>query len=1252
MSTYTDLHNQVKENITVDYNNRITTQRVRFLNEQNEFWGTLRGNVSAENITIEGGVLKGVTLEDTILNGSLALPDGIDLHKVLQHVKEISSNLTETTERLDNEVEKREKAIRDEATLRSESDIKINSSISLQDFKLNTEILSVRKDLSTEILSVRTDYRNDIDKINVDIYNQSKEISTTLSTVLGNAIKLENTTRENNDAYLSNNIDVLKQETSYLSDEIDETRASLIGEVANRQHITSKLELSIANEVANSKNRDNILSNELLKHANLNCKQFADLSNELFTKIEHDRHYVINNGSTTASNTDNWPYSCKDFAVNIYNPTINDGIAYYQDASGEKYNVGQIFKTSSDELYPFTLKTLTEIQHCGVESALIENWPYGFDINKKSQRTEMNGYTISFDDTKTTGQLSDFVFNIIPTLPQFHKMEYFGTMIGKVSEAYPVDYYEDLISGKIWIDTNDSELETFNKFRNVIFDKKDLSVINKETERITYLGNNKFKLQKNINRTPFIGIRDRLNLEHTEFGRIFENRDGIKGIVKDTSKITEINVYMDDPYNKMVRLYDTYNFRNIVKENIPFGDGFYDIVLSANVVNETASFDLINVSELYKYNFNKINVDGVEVVGGYIVPKKYNKTIAESIDFNSVDVNIEGIMWINAFKGIYTLTKVPNESLWTFEDIDDDKNILNIMFNGTTLYVKVTSGNDGAITKQRYQIKVNEPIIFNPTTCHTHVYTSDVIDLSRYTEVEDAPGATYEITVNANVTTEEFPKYTLKIANNDTDTLKIQIPERTSTDISREFTIVINPDCFVNKLVKLELVDSEGNAVKIVNNRNLDILIPTNMWTTFQVNEINNNVFFVKDFDDNEDHHYIRVLSNAINIETNARIINDNSISNIVDKLSTDLSTDIDNLSTSLSTTTKLSVEELQDQIIANDNDIEFLSNVADYIISVDTEHVSYKKTLPYLANLSNAITHEDLGYNYLSTFILQNIGINTPNKVRLGDLFKLSAIQSCLYDASIPPKSIQLGENDFFVVNKDIMVSAITIDDIDIFRNAEREFNWLSTALSTDIDNLSTSLSNTVKLSVENIQDQLNEKTQNIIDIHNAIDKLSTDLSTDIDNLSTSLSTTTKLSVEELQDQIIANDNDIEYLSGQHDQLSTALSTDIDNLSTSLSTTTKLSVENIQTQLTSNDADIEFLSDDLSTLKYHHYEKTLSNDIILTHDFVDNNGNIVTKTSEVDQLIIVDEITFDKYRLTIRNGSLHINLVEKYEIK
>lgn len=54
--------------------------------------------------------------------------------------------------------------------------------------------------------------------------------------------------------------------------------------------------------------------------------------------------------------------------------------------------------------------------------------------------------------------------------------------------------------------------------------------------------------------------------------------------------------------------------------------------------------------------------------------------------------------------------------------------------------------------------------------------------------------------------------------------------------------------------------------------------------------------------------------------------------------------------------------------------------------------------------------------------------------------MFKLSAVQSCLYDASIPPKALWFGENDYFIVNKDSMVSDLTENDIDIFRNAEKE--------------------------------------------------------------------------------------------------------------------------------------------------------------------------------------------------------------------
>jgi len=129
MSTYTDLHNRVKENITVDYNNRVTPQRVRFFNEQNEYWGTFRGHVSAENININGGSLNGVTLKDVILNGSVALPDGIDLHKVLQQVKQISTDLVQTGEILEQEISDRETAVKQEKIQRQQKDKSLSDEI-------------------------------------------------------------------------------------------------------------------------------------------------------------------------------------------------------------------------------------------------------------------------------------------------------------------------------------------------------------------------------------------------------------------------------------------------------------------------------------------------------------------------------------------------------------------------------------------------------------------------------------------------------------------------------------------------------------------------------------------------------------------------------------------------------------------------------------------------------------------------------------------------------------------------------------------------------------------------------------------------------------------------------------------------------------------------------------------------------------------------------------------------------------------
>jgi len=171
----------------------------------------------------------------------------------------------------------------------------------------------------------------------------------------------------------------------------------------------------------------------------------------------------------------------------------------------------------------------------------------------------------------------------------------------------------------------------------------------------------------------------------------------------------------------------------------------------------------------------------------------------------------------------------------------------------------------------------------------------------------------------------------------------------------------------------------------------------------------------------------------------------------------------------------------------------------------------------------------------------------------------------------------------------------------------------------------------------------------------------LSGALSVDISALSTSLSTTVSVSVDNLQGQITGNDNDISFLSTEAKRLSTELSNDIDDLSTSISNVVKLSVENLQGQITgndndisflsseisANDGDIEFLSSDLSTLEYGHYNKTLSTDITLTHEYDDGAGHIHVISSDVDQLVLVDEVTFDRYCLTIRNGALNIKKID-----
>lgn len=94
MSTYTDLKNRVKETITVGFRpeDRVTTQKVRFYNEENEYWGSFSGSLSGR-INISGGKLSGVDIYNaTLVNPAVKTSTGfiIDLGSMADQLEELS----------------------------------------------------------------------------------------------------------------------------------------------------------------------------------------------------------------------------------------------------------------------------------------------------------------------------------------------------------------------------------------------------------------------------------------------------------------------------------------------------------------------------------------------------------------------------------------------------------------------------------------------------------------------------------------------------------------------------------------------------------------------------------------------------------------------------------------------------------------------------------------------------------------------------------------------------------------------------------------------------------------------------------------------------------------------------------------------------------------------------------------------------------------------------------------------------------
>ena len=1156
MSTYTDLHNRVKENIAVDYNNRITTQRVRLFNEQNEFWGTLRGHISAENININGGILSGVTIQDAVLTGNVILPGNYDLAKIGSNIYQLSVDLEELDRRLYSEEDTRQ----------------------IEDIKLSTRIDGLKADLAREIGT-----------LSIVLTQQDSIISSYLSS------KIEQLSDEMHDlsAEIYTHLD-------YLSDEIDTTNLNLGAETKDRIIEDNKLLCTITNVNLSSIERDDMLSAALSMHIQDNIEEFQYADAKMLSTVEHDRHYIINKDGTTAS----YPYKAKDYAVNVFRASVPDARVTYTNIGGQTSEVGTIKLDSdtSDKL-PFTFKAYTNIEEPAIASALIGNKAYAFTDAHPSIATEANGYNLNYYiPSIVDAQLSDAKLILVPTLPEFHKVYLSGTtqMIGKVGNAKPTGASSNLTSMELFIDTEDQALLTFNKFKYIHFDNGDDKSTKRETERITYNGNNQFTLQKNIDSAKYIQCTDVLDDEHAEFARIYDEKNGISGIISnDVDGITGINIYVNLPFNSIAYLNTANNFKTVIQTTPEF-----DTIVSAVVDNTSADIDIVRKAEMYQYAFTRADEVGEIVEQGVVIPNVYNKTLNDSPEYNTVSVDATSITNIGAFAKVWVLTKA-EDNLWTVEDTDENGNSINIKYNEAYLFVKITKAS-GEVTRRRYEIKFNEPTIVNVDTCHQKLYCSGLIDLEQPRIDAELPEVTYYAVVEDAVSFDASIEYDLDIDTSNNDSVKIQIPDKTTDDISREFFITIKLDSKIKKTVKAEFVFSDGTPAEIFNNKHKDLYItassdPTD-WVTYMVNEVKPNKFLITDLNDYEDHQILEQLRANITW-----------LSGQHDWLSAELSTELSNINAAL--------YEIPD-FLGNKG----LSGKIDFLLSTDKSNVNYKGTLPYLSNYTDPtgfIQH----YAMLSTFIMQNPSFVVDDHLKLGDMFKLSAVQSCLYDCAAT--SVYLGENDYFVINKDCRASEILVSDLDIFRNAQAETAALSNELVAQIYETSVLLSSDISTKIW-IKDPATDEFKDgkysdlsvvKLQLNEYVDKVKNG-KVDANILYIISSDYVDTYGQVISNMVMTDDLTPSEAASQHyvDTLSTALSNDIDTLSTALST-------------------------DLSAFEVNHYFKTLSGDVELRYP---TDPHV---TTIVDQLLIKDEITFDLYRLTIRNGALNINLVKKFEL-
>ena len=1208
MSTYTDLQNKVKEALNIDYHTRITSQKARFLNEENEYWGTFNGKLNVDSTTITSAEIKDSTLRDVTLVGDIKIGN-YDLPGFGTKLTQISDDINEIN-----------RAMATESNIRSLTDASLCSLINHNNEKITTN-LSI---ITSNINYLSSEHNNLCSDLCVHI----KDLSSNLS----------------------NHI-------NYLSSEHNNLCSDLYTSIQREAQARTTQDLYLESLITTVS--DNIVLSVDKKDKNL--------YNTLESDIEKYRHYSICNLFTHD------PYILSDFTVNVLNAKTFTGKLI--DDNGYTFAT---YKDITDNIIELTT-TINNSYYDAIDG----NATYTLSVESPVQLK--NEYTISYNKRNVI---------ISKNIPEYYSLscDLIPNIQGKITNVQ-WDANGGIQSCDLIITDYDA-FQSFTTFGQQSFKKGESKVSNGEYCKITLDDSGIFIFQKGKDVKQYVALTEQNT--GTQFARIYKNNvfidtDGnytyigvkyngsLAILTPETNYTTTLTSYnyntlsceLDNKDNlatfSIYETQHTYNaYNNTVNDTIsvhlPINRLLNDETLTSNIsvlfAQNTKCPDLNKPFEL-KYISNGIwevkNDVREEVLSCNITLNSKEKTIKININGQtSSDISLLTDGSSTYVDQTFIIDPIP---------ISVSKNILT----STPIVIPFNYDIDSSSYTDTYRVTTKEYIPEQTTTC---TFTK----ISNNTVRFQIPKNKFE-----NISREAL--VAIKLTDDTNHILSVNFYTEDQIDKTQP---VITTTIETNKQAYLQLQEITKSKF-IVTDLAANETDWKFDWLKTKLFGLSNELSIIST-DINLD---IDKLST--NLSTEIRILSGN-LSNEINHLSSSLSGDVDNLSANLCAevkSTKNSIYDIYERIggiinykgelyLSTSYEPSDYSGIKRFFINnliakgyTEDEALTYKlsanwfyiiKAVDQAHYTIDSIEVED--HDYLS--INKNILIKDITSVDFNitdvmdkDVFHLSA-----------NNQIIVGEDNYYIgkqLFEKLSSNTLTVDNINISSNtALSSYNTLISAISVSIDSLQNSdgiinnlSSNNSKISTLTVDNGLinnlnvNElSTSNISSITNKSKNII------VDNISTNIQLSAKEIIVDntIVNKISATNLSVDILINNTAKLSTATINNItisNNLSVNSNNvylTDKVSTLNeeltyLHSQTSAQTQEISTVSSDLSILSRHYYDRSMSCDNVIEH-IIDPNGKHTHISATVDKLLIVDEVTFDIYALTIRNGCLNINKV------